>query len=181
MGRKALFDAAVARSRQDGRLRRHPHGHQERPRPRERRTALGQHRGQHHRADHPHDGPDAHHAGVQRTGRARGRRPHHPPERRGTRRAGPAGHAQLHEDERHPDGRRGGDPPAGRQPYRDRRRRLQAHGDDEKGPPGRRGDLLRIRQHALHPRLDRRGETDRLRSLRAGDHHHLPLPAQLGA
>ena len=43
---------------------------------------------------------------------------------------------------------------------------LPAHGDDEERPAGRRGDLLlRVRQHALHPRLDRRGATDRLRGL----------------
>ena len=74
---------------------------------------------------------------------------------------------------------RGGRPAAGRQPHRDRRRRLRTHGDDEEGSARRRGHLLRFRQHALHPRLDRRGEADRLRGLRAGDHHHLPLPAEL--
>ncbi len=59
---------------QDGRIRHYARGHQERPRPRKRRASLGQHRRQHHRADDPHDGTDAHHAGVQRPGGAR-RRP----------------------------------------------------------------------------------------------------------
>ena len=62
LGREALLDAPVARPDQDGRLRHHARRRQERPRPRERRTALGQHRRQHHRADHPHAGPDAHRA-----------------------------------------------------------------------------------------------------------------------
>ena len=179
LGRKTLLDAPVARPREDGRLRHHPDRHQDGPRPRERRTAFGQHRGQHHGADDPHDGTDAHHAGVQRPGGARRRRPHHPHERRGTRRTGSAGHAQLHENERHSDGGRRRDPPAGRQPHRDRRCRVRTHGEHEEGPPGRRGHLLRIRQHALHPRLDRRGEDHRLRGFHPGHHHHLPLPAQL--
>lgn len=169
----------MARPGQDGRIRHYARGHQERPRPRKRRASLGQHRRQHHRADDPHDGADAHHAGVQRPGRTRSLQPHHPPERRGTRRTGPPGYAQLHEDERYPDGGRRGDPPAGSQPHRHRRCGLPAHGDDEERPAGRRGDLLRVRQHALHPRLDRRGATDRLRGLHPGHHHHLPLPAQL--
>ena len=137
LGRKTLLDAPVARPREDGRLRHHPDRHQDGPRPRERRTAFGQHRGQHHGADDPHDGTDAHHAGVQRPGGARRRRPHHPHERRGTRRTGSAGHAQLHENERHSDGGRRRDPPAGRQPHQDCRCRLRTHGTDEEGPAGR--------------------------------------------
>ena len=70
-----------------------------------------------HRADHPHAGTDAHLAGVQRSGGARGRRPHHPSERRGPRGAGTAGYAQLYEDERHSDGRHRGGAAAGSQPH----------------------------------------------------------------
>gem|GEM_PF-5587602 len=65
MGREALLDAPVARSRQDGRLRHHARRREKRARPRERRASLGQHRGQYDRADDPYAGPDAYGSGVQ--------------------------------------------------------------------------------------------------------------------
>lgn len=169
----------MARPGQNGRFRPYAGRREKRRRPRERRTPVGQHRGKHHGTDHSHARTDALRRRIQQSHNQRREQPNHPIPRHRTGGARPAGHPQLHEDERGADGRRRRDPAARSQPHRNRRRGLRTNGTDEKGSARRRGNQLRIRQHEIHPRLDQRSRKHRIRSLLPGDRHHFPVPARL--
>ena len=184
MGREALLDALVARSRQDGRLRHHARRREKRARPRERRASLGQPRGQippsprsctlglMHTAQEFNDLIVSEENGriirFSDIGRAE---------------LGPQDMRSYMKMDGIPMARRRRDSAAGSQPYRHCRRRCSTSGfeSDEQGFARRRRHALRIRQYEVHPRLDRRGEGDGLRRLFARDRRSFSCSCAIGA